>query len=113
MPGKPDAALAARLRELQVASKISYAQMSHAFGFEPGKARYYANGKIPIPTESLRRIASYKPRGPCSMRLWAAAMLALMPSPLRSSPRRPKDRAQKLKDRHQRAAGEAPQLWVG
>ena len=74
---KPDASLAERLRELQTASGISNVQLAHALGLAPDKVRYYADGKIPIPTASLQRIASFKPRGPLSMRLWAAAMLAL------------------------------------
>ena len=53
MRGKPDAALASRIRELKDHCSLSYQQLADAIGVSNSTAHGYANGRIHIPADRL------------------------------------------------------------
>lgn len=53
MRGKPDCALAARLRELKNVAEPSYQDIADAIGVSKSAVHQYLTGKIHIPAERL------------------------------------------------------------
>ena len=58
MRGKPDAMLAARLRELKDFRNLSYQQLGNAIGVSKVSVFEYLNGTIRIPADRLPHLAN-------------------------------------------------------